>query len=100
MPTKSGQVDYTGRNLLHALAINGFLIHNIDKHTQALIQRIHRSRGRLLIMGVELSIHVIGLLFFILSGAGADMNVGVYNVKDYAAVGDGQTDNTKVTFHI
>ncbi|THU54491.1 hypothetical protein C4D60_Mb10t25640 [Musa balbisiana] len=46
-------------------------------------------------MGLELCIHMISLLFFILSGAGADMNVGVYNVKDYAAVGDGQTDNTK-----
>ncbi|CAL9099354.1 unnamed protein product, partial [Musa acuminata var. zebrina] len=47
-------------------------------------------------MGLELSIIGISLLLlFILSGAGADTIVGVYNVKDYAAVGDGQTDNTK-----
>ncbi|RRT31475.1 hypothetical protein B296_00054680, partial [Ensete ventricosum] len=50
-------------------------------------------------MGLELSIIVIGLLFFIiLSGARANMTIGVYNVNDYGAVGDGQTDSTKVSF--
>ncbi|URE25501.1 Glycosyl hydrolases family 28 [Musa troglodytarum] len=46
-------------------------------------------------MGLKLSIIVIGLLFFILSGVRVDMTIGVYNVKDYRAVGDGQTNNTK-----
>lgn len=96
LPNKSGHVDFLGRNLLHALTINGCLIQNIDRHTKAPIQIIHRSRRGLLIMGLELSIIGISLLFFVLSGAGADTIVGVYNVKDYAAVGDGHTDNTKV----
>lgn len=51
-------------------------------------------------MGLELSIIVIGLLFFILSGARVAMADGVYNVKDYGAAGDGKTDNTKVAFHV
>ncbi|THU62886.1 hypothetical protein C4D60_Mb01t09900 [Musa balbisiana] len=46
-------------------------------------------------MSVELSIIVIGLLSFILSGVRVDMAIGVYNVIDYGAAGDGKTDNTK-----
>lgn len=50
-------------------------------------------------MGLELSIIVIDVLFFILSSARVNMIVGVYNVKDCGAR-DGQIDNTKVAFHI
>ena len=51
-------------------------------------------------MSVELSIIVIGLLSLVLSGVRVDMAIGVYNVKDYGATGDGQTDNTKVALHV
>ncbi|RWW21978.1 hypothetical protein GW17_00013846 [Ensete ventricosum] len=49
-------------------------------------------------MSLELYVIVIGLISFILSGERADKTGGVYNVKDYGAAGDGQTDNTKVDF--
>ena len=85
---------------MHALNINDYFIQIIDTQTKVLIWSIHRSRRRLLIMSVELSIIVIGLLSLVLSGVRVDMAIGVYNVKDYGAIGDGQTDNTKVALHV
>ncbi|RRT58215.1 hypothetical protein B296_00041140 [Ensete ventricosum] len=51
-------------------------------------------------MSLELYIIVIGVLSFILSGARIDKAIFVYNVKDYGAAADGQTDDSEVDFHV
>ncbi|RWW56422.1 hypothetical protein BHE74_00036863 [Ensete ventricosum] len=51
-------------------------------------------------MSLELYIIMIGVLSFILSGARIEKAIFVYNVKDYGAVADGQTDDSEVDFHV